>query len=113
MWVEPSPIDIATTGTCYALLYAVTLAACTRYVRLSQGETLNSSSSTDNNLVTAAAWPAHPQFVRQFVFALGGRFENVDKKILFLCGDFMEDYEIMVPFQALVGIGYQVLYLPP
>ncbi|NCB51218.1 MAG: DJ-1/PfpI family protein [Clostridia bacterium] len=30
------------------------------------------------------------------------------KKILILCGDFTEDYETMVPFQALSMLGYQV-----
>ncbi len=30
------------------------------------------------------------------------------KSILFLTGDFVEDYEIMVPFQALQMVGYQV-----
>lgn len=30
------------------------------------------------------------------------------KKVLMLCGDFTEDYETMVPFQALSMIGYQV-----
>ncbi len=28
------------------------------------------------------------------------------KKILMICGDFGEDYEIMVPFQALSAVGY-------
>jgi len=30
------------------------------------------------------------------------------KKILFLTGDFAEDYETMVPFQALQAVGHQV-----
>ena len=30
------------------------------------------------------------------------------KKILVLCGDYMEDYEIMVPFQTLLSYGYAV-----
>ncbi len=30
------------------------------------------------------------------------------KKILMLCGDFGEDYETMVPFQALLAVGHQV-----
>lgn len=30
------------------------------------------------------------------------------KKLLLLAGDFVEDYEIMVPFQALLAFGYQV-----
>lgn len=30
------------------------------------------------------------------------------KKILFLVGDFAEDYEVMVPFQALLAVGHTV-----
>lgn len=30
------------------------------------------------------------------------------KKILMLCGDFCEDYETMVPFQALLAVGHRV-----
>jgi len=32
----------------------------------------------------------------------------MSKKILLLAGDFVEDYEIMVPFQALAMLGHQV-----
>ena len=31
-----------------------------------------------------------------------------NKRILFLVGDFVEDYEVMVPFQALAAVGYEV-----
>src|SRR5499427_720264 len=30
------------------------------------------------------------------------------KKILMLVGDYVEDYEVMVPFQALLMVGHQV-----
>ncbi|MCU6434844.1 DJ-1/PfpI family protein [Undibacterium sp. Jales W-56] len=30
------------------------------------------------------------------------------KKLLMLVGDFVEDYEVMVPFQALLAVGHQV-----
>ncbi|MGC2163785.1 MAG: DJ-1/PfpI family protein [Silvibacterium sp.] len=30
------------------------------------------------------------------------------KKVLFLVGDFAEDYEVMVPFQALLAVGHRV-----
>ena len=30
------------------------------------------------------------------------------KKLLFLVGDYVEDYEVMVPFQALAAVGYTV-----
>jgi len=35
------------------------------------------------------------------------------KKILFLVGDFVEDYEIMVPFQALAAVGHHVFAVCP
>lgn len=31
-----------------------------------------------------------------------------DTKILMLAGDFVEDYEVMVPFQALQMLGYTI-----
>ena len=30
------------------------------------------------------------------------------KRILMICGDFGEDYETMVPFQALLAVGHMV-----
>src|SRR5213076_1185861 len=39
------------------------------------------------------------RFERRFVMA---------KKILMLVGDFVEDYEVMVPFQALGAVGHRV-----
>ncbi len=35
------------------------------------------------------------------------------KKILILAGDFVEDYELMVPFQALLMVGYEVAVVCP
>jgi protease I len=35
------------------------------------------------------------------------------KKVLFLTGDFTEDYETMVPFQMLLMVGYEVLAVCP
>jgi protease I len=35
------------------------------------------------------------------------------KKILFLAGDYVEDYEIMVPFQALSAVGHDVYAVCP
>lgn len=32
----------------------------------------------------------------------------LQKKILMLVGDFVEDYEVMVPFQALQAVGHKV-----
>jgi hypothetical protein len=35
------------------------------------------------------------------------------KKLLMLCGDFGEDYEVMVPFQALQAVGHTVHAVAP
>jgi protease I len=35
------------------------------------------------------------------------------KKVLFLVGDFAEDYEVMVPFQALQAVGHRVYAVCP
>lgn len=62
----------------------------------------------DGNLITGATYDAHPEFISLFVKALGGSVSGADKKILFLCGDFMEDYEVMVPYQSLQALGCTV-----
>ncbi|KAL9247962.1 hypothetical protein vseg_021331 [Gypsophila vaccaria] len=62
----------------------------------------------DGNLVTGATYVGHPEFIQLFVKALGGAVSGSDKRILFLCGDFMEDYEVMVPFQSLQALGCHV-----
>ncbi|KAG1361131.1 protein DJ-1 [Cocos nucifera] len=59
----------------------------------------------DGKLITGATYEGHPEFISFFVKALGGTITGADKKILFLCGDYMEDYEIMVPFQSLQSLG--------
>jgi D-lactate dehydratase len=42
--------------------------------------------SVDGNLITAATYDSHPEFISLFVKALGGSVAGSDKKILFLCG---------------------------
>jgi protease I len=39
---------------------------------------------------------------------IGKEFQMAAKKILMLVGDFVEDYEVMVPFQALLMVGHIV-----
>ena len=34
-------------------------------------------------------------------------------RLLFLVGDFVEDYEIMVPFQTLATLGYECVAVCP
>eukprot|EP00271_Cylindrocystis_brebissonii_P002906 TRINITY_DN13662_c0_g1_i1.p1 TRINITY_DN13662_c0_g1~~TRINITY_DN13662_c0_g1_i1.p1 ORF type:complete len:392 (-),score=75.44 TRINITY_DN13662_c0_g1_i1:402-1577(-) len=65
-------------------------------------------SVEDDLLVTAAAWPGHPEFLRSFLRVMKAKVENNNKRVLMLCGDFMEDYEAMVPYQALLAVGYRV-----
>ncbi|MCO5588044.1 hypothetical protein L7F22_041999 [Adiantum nelumboides] len=67
-----------------------------------------SACFTDGQLITGAAWPGHPSFLSLSLKSLGAKISNGNKKVLFICGDFMEDYEAMVPFQALQGLGYSV-----
>lgn len=62
----------------------------------------------DGNLITGPTYEEHPEFIGLFVKALGGTITGADKKILFLCGDYMEDYEVMVPFQSLQSLGCKV-----
>ncbi|KAH8483072.1 hypothetical protein H0E87_027714 [Populus deltoides] len=62
----------------------------------------------DGNIITGATYEGHPEFIQLFVRALGGKITGSDKKILFLCGDFMEDYEVTVPFQSLEALGCHV-----
>lgn len=40
----------------------------------------------DGNLVTAATYLGHPEFIQHFVKSLGGTITGSDKRILFLCG---------------------------
>lgn len=35
------------------------------------------------------------------------------KRLLMLVGDYVEDYEVMVPFQALLAVGYEVRAVCP
>ncbi|KAL2333164.1 hypothetical protein Fmac_014377 [Flemingia macrophylla] len=62
----------------------------------------------DGNLFTASTYEGNPELVRHFVKALGGKISGYNKKILFICGDYMEDYEVKVPFQSLQALGCHV-----
>ncbi|GLT57708.1 hypothetical protein SLA2020_306600 [Shorea laevis] len=64
----------------------------------------NKACVIDGNIITGATYEGHPEFIRLFVKALGGIITGADKRILFLCGDFMEDYEVTVPFQSLQAL---------
>lgn len=61
-----------------------------------------------HNLVTGAAWPGHPEFLGLLLLAMRATVSGFEKKVLVLCGDYMEDYEVMVPVQSLQALGYRV-----
>lgn len=44
------------------------------------------SCTVDGNLITGPTYEGHPEFIRLFVKALGGRIVGSGKRILFLCG---------------------------
>ncbi|CAI9758110.1 unnamed protein product [Fraxinus pennsylvanica] len=60
--------------------------------------------TSDGNLITGATYDGHPEYIRLFIKALGANISGSGKHILFLCGDYMEDYEVMVPFQSLQAL---------
>ncbi|CAL5326647.1 unnamed protein product [Camellia sinensis] len=64
--------------------------------------------NVDGNIITGVTYDGHPEYIQLFVKALGGTITGSDKRILFLCGDYMEDYEVMVPFQSLQALGCHV-----
>eukprot|EP00262_Sarcandra_glabra_P006774 TRINITY_DN19325_c0_g1_i1.p1 TRINITY_DN19325_c0_g1~~TRINITY_DN19325_c0_g1_i1.p1 ORF type:complete len:388 (-),score=53.85 TRINITY_DN19325_c0_g1_i1:171-1334(-) len=90
--------------TAYPLVKPVLVAAGAHWV---EPETM-SKCVLDGNLITGATYEGHPEFIRLFVNALGGTITGSAKRILFLCGDYMEDYEVMVPFQSLQALGCEV-----
>ncbi|KAK4278102.1 hypothetical protein QN277_015994 [Acacia crassicarpa] len=63
------------------------------------------SNVVDGNLITAAAYFGHSEFVGHVVKGIGGNISGYHKRILLLCGDFMEDYEVAIPFHSLRALG--------
>ncbi|CAH1421854.1 unnamed protein product [Lactuca virosa] len=62
------------------------------------------SCSVDGNIITGAAYDGHAEYINHFIKALGGTVTGSNKRILFLCGDYMEDYEVLVPFQSIQAL---------
>ncbi|KAJ8753460.1 hypothetical protein K2173_019859 [Erythroxylum novogranatense] len=90
--------------TAYPPVGPVLVAAGAHWI---EPETL-ASCVVDGNIITGATYEGHAEFIRHFVTALGGTISGSEKRILFLCGDYMEDYEVMVPFQSLQALGCHV-----
>mmetsp|Transcript_2725 Transcript_2725/g.3880 ORF Transcript_2725/g.3880 Transcript_2725/m.3880 type:complete len:448 (+) Transcript_2725:68-1411(+) len=93
------------TCTAYPTLKSAIEKAQGTYAETNEWMTL---AITTENLVTASAWAAHPEMLKQFTGLLGMKAYQTQRKVLFLCGDYMEDYEVMIPYQTLLSIGYRV-----
>ncbi|CAM0873875.1 unnamed protein product [Alopecurus aequalis] len=63
----------------------------------------------DGLVLTAIGWPAHGEIIRELLLAIGGRVLGCHGQgVLFLCADYVDDYEANVPFRALAGVGCRV-----
>ncbi|KAK9083602.1 hypothetical protein Scep_030073 [Stephania cephalantha] len=61
------------------------------------------------NVISAIGWPAHAEYIDILFRLMGVKVTgNQNRSVLMLCGDYVEDYEINVPFQALRGLGCKV-----
>ncbi|WOK99792.1 hypothetical protein Cni_G08504 [Canna indica] len=95
--------------TAFPTLKPLLIAAGAQWV---EADTLAKCAS-DGNLITGVTYLGHAEYIRLFVEALGGSITGSDKRILFLCGDYMEDYEVRVPFQSLEALGCHVDAVSP
>ncbi|KAI3889670.1 hypothetical protein MKX03_007692 [Papaver bracteatum] len=93
------------TLTAYPSLKAVVIAAGAHWVPADSP----GGYAIDGNFVSGVSYVANPKFISLFLETLGCKVSGADnKRILFLCGDFTEELEIMVPFQALQALGCHV-----
>ncbi|TQD75174.1 hypothetical protein C1H46_039296 [Malus baccata] len=67
-----------------------------------------SSCVLDGDIVSGVTYEGNPEFISHFVKALGGNITGSNRRILFLCRDFMKDYKITVPFQSLQALGCHI-----
>ncbi|XP_077248034.1 class I glutamine amidotransferase-like superfamily protein isoform X2 [Tasmannia lanceolata] len=68
----------------------------------------------DSNIISAIGWPAHAELLSLLLQSMGAKISGYQNKaILFLCGDYVEDYEINVPFRTFGGLGCRVDAVSP
>ncbi|CAM8889437.1 hypothetical protein QQ045_027082 [Rhodiola kirilowii] len=69
----------------------------------------------DGNILSTIGWPAHAEYLGHLVSLLGGqvRTSSGQKTVLFLTGDYVENYEMYVPYRALEGLGCKVDAVSP
>ncbi|KAJ4828611.1 DJ-1 protein E [Turnera subulata] len=63
----------------------------------------------DGNLISSIGWPGHGEYMRVLLESMGAKISSPGQKsVLVLFADYVEDYEIHVPFRALQGFGCKV-----
>uniref|UniRef100_M4E9M5 DJ-1/PfpI domain-containing protein n=1 Tax=Brassica campestris TaxID=3711 RepID=M4E9M5_BRACM len=70
----------------------------------------------DGNVVSTVGWPTLGHGVRVLLESLGGQVSSLKENqasVLFLIGDYVEDYGINVPFRALQALGCKVDAVTP
>ncbi|OMP08820.1 ThiJ/PfpI [Corchorus olitorius] len=69
----------------------------------------------DGNIISSIGWPAHGEYLRVLFESLGAKFHSIksNNSVLFLCGDYVEDYEMNVPLRALQALGCKVDAVTP
>lgn len=60
------------TSTCYIAVKPDVVAAGSKWCEINESA---SNACVDGNLVTAPAWPAHPEWMREFLKVLGSKIE--------------------------------------
>ncbi|CAL9009327.1 unnamed protein product [Prunus brigantina] len=67
-----------------------------------------STCFVDVNIVTGVTYYGNPEFIRLFLKALGGNISGSERRVLIICGDYVEDYEVTVPYETLKVLGCHV-----
>ncbi|XP_021898028.1 DJ-1 protein homolog E-like [Carica papaya] len=70
----------------------------------------------DGNILSSIGWPAHGECLNLLFHSIGAQISSPTDttiSVLFLCGDYVEDYEFNVPFRALQGLGCRVDAVAP
>ncbi|KDP21380.1 hypothetical protein JCGZ_21851 [Jatropha curcas] len=63
----------------------------------------------DGNLVSSIGWPGHAAYLKVLLESMGAKISGSQKNsVLVLLADYVEDYEVNVPFRALQGLGVKV-----
>ncbi|KAL5792836.1 hypothetical protein ACOSP7_001430 [Xanthoceras sorbifolium] len=68
----------------------------------------------DGNIISSIGWPVHGEYLNVLLHSMGAQIlKSRQISVLFLCGDYVEDYEMNIPFRALQGLGCKVDAVSP